>query len=139
MDQQLKIDRLAATIEKMKELREEQFNYTFFVSQFEEGKNCGTVCCVAGWYPKWFPESGIYWGQRTINPNDSLLQIKDRLSYFHGLNIEIIKYLFFGDGDSFDTLYTLFLEGPISCVDNRISDVIKQFEFVLKILKEGKI
>ena len=55
MTKQEIIDKLKLTRKHMDELREEQFDYSKIVAAFEFENNCGTVCCVLGWYPKWYP------------------------------------------------------------------------------------
>lgn len=62
-DQQV-FDRMQSTIDKMKELylaQTENFDFSKYVSKWkideETGAECLTVCCIAGWYPTWFPIS----------------------------------------------------------------------------------
>lgn len=105
MDTQLKIDRLQHTIDMLRTLKPDQFYYKSFVNEMHG--DCGTICCVGGWYPKWFPDAGLVWvkgslknvptigvlGRRHIDLNDIIF----RLMLWHDItNIEC-SHLFFGD------------------------------------------
>lgn len=58
-NKELTLQRLRATREKMDTLKPKDFNYDSFVAK-DDGR-CGTVCCIAGWHPKWFPDAGVKW------------------------------------------------------------------------------
>jgi hypothetical protein len=97
------LKRLWATIKKLVNLPDENFKYNLYVTKGDVDKGCGTVCCVAGWYPKWFPESGLKWRLIDDGYNRSVtlgywedLKI-DILSDYHGLSLNIIYFLFYGN------------------------------------------
>jgi hypothetical protein len=78
---------------KMDELKEEEFNFLELVSHYDIINDCGTVCCIAGWFPKWFPKNFKWDIYNSVNyiDNDS------RIFYFlkHHYSYEILD-LFFG-------------------------------------------
>lgn len=45
----------------LKTLKEEEFDYSEFVTKFKNG--CGTVCCAWGWMPRFVPEAGVKWDE----------------------------------------------------------------------------
>lgn len=99
MEKALILERLKATRTMMDTLKEEQFNYGNFIYEFEN--ECGTVCCIAGWYPKWFPDSGLKWGKigdhlSLVSDKPSYIAVFSVLSKFHGLNELTIFALFAG-------------------------------------------
>lgn len=53
MDRKEKFEKIIAFLET---IYESQFNYQVYVTAFDECTDCGTVCCVGGWFPKIFPE-----------------------------------------------------------------------------------
>lgn len=134
------IEQLDLTIANMKTLKESEFDYSYLVSEFDEEKKCGTVCCVAGWYPKWYPESGFRWVVTNKNwPSmrnnhysyDSYNCIYQALSDFHGVSQYIVKILFYGyDCTEFDFITPKFYPLP---------DVIERFEKMRNLLATEQI
>ena len=55
------IANLLTILNKVKTLKEEEFTFSTFVKESKNG--CGTICCVAGWFPKWFPNSPFRWSK----------------------------------------------------------------------------
>lgn len=149
MEQQLKIQRLEATIEKMKQLKPEQFHYADYVHEWDHRTGCGTVCCVGGWYPQWFPESGlIYFGagmDLRFRNGEIADDAEDGLQNWHGLESNVINYLFYGglrshnSGGRANQIPALFPGAPDSHTRNGLPQVIRQFEFILQLLKENKL
>jgi len=103
------LDRLWTTIEQLVNLSPRKFKYSETVAKGDLKKVCGTVCCVAGWYPKWFPESGLEYRLREISVDPSPgevpyvyvsgnhLPMNHTLKYYHGLAHSIINFLFYGE------------------------------------------
>jgi len=83
---------LQKLVEKSSVLPPEKFNYVKFVTATDQ-KGCGTVCCLAGWYPKWFPEAGIEW--ECFNSSLSML-IDGKIQKFHGISKTIVDAIFYG-------------------------------------------
>lgn len=116
MEKDIILGRLKDTIDHLKSLPEDQFDYGSYVSEFNSGSSCGTVCCVAGWYPKWFPEAVLEWyptGERFFSirpsnheedetPFDVESQVELALMQWHGLEESIISFLFYGSIESLD-------------------------------------
>lgn len=96
--------RLKKTITKLSKLKKENFNYELFVDKWNKEKQCGTVCCVAGWYPKWFPEAGLIWTKRSHDlsagkgVNGGWSGIEYKLMKYHGLTEKAIGSIFYGRG-----------------------------------------
>lgn len=136
------LKRLEATITMLHSLEPEQFDYSEFVRKGEiyNNKPCGTVCCVAGWYPLYFPKANLQWkamedrvelreeymGRRTI---------KNRLIKYHGLHEDIISFLFWGttlriDGNT--------LNGAIGWLaDVTLKDIIYKFNKIYQYVYEN--
>lgn len=96
--------RLQNTVKKLKALPNAKFNYESYVSESETDTNgnlCGTVCCVVGWYPKWFPESEIRWS--SYGSLDSPIgRIQDKLKQYHGISLDLVNVLFYGCEERFN-------------------------------------
>lgn len=108
MTRELILERLDATIKKLTTLKKEYFDYQYYVSEFDDQHSCGSVCCVVGWYPKWFPEVNIVYHDRTItiNSEESIYHtLETLLMNYHGINYQLMKVLFYGrsfeEGDIF--------------------------------------
>lgn len=144
MELSLVLERLKATIEKMKTLKNTQFHYSVFVSKYDEKSECGTVCCVAGWYGNWFKEHGFFYYQenhffdfRSIGRKTESgvnYEIGEILGEYHGLSYSIISTLFYGKD--------LRCENG-TLVDNSIlnglPNVIRVFERVYELLEKEVI
>lgn len=99
------LSKLNDTLKKMKELDPKKFNYAHFVTECDLNKVCGTVCCILGWYPLWFPESGFKW----IVPTGVVIKIKLRFGEnemedielaslaYHSISSKLNLILFYGD------------------------------------------
>lgn len=98
--------KLTKTLKKLERLPKEKFKYSSFISV--PGRKCGTVCCVAGWYPKWFPEAGLRY---KTSPLSSLIKfgiagrtefsinnVNEKLSKYHKITTDLVNHLFYGEG-----------------------------------------
>lgn len=101
MNKHLVLGRLRATIEKLLMLPECQFAYDRYVTV--ANGECGTVCCVAGWYPQWFPEAGLKWQSYgthldliSTSHQDEYYNQQESLIDYHGLSENLIEVLFYG-------------------------------------------
>lgn len=140
------IERIEATIKKMKALLPEKFNYSVWVTKTNKEHICGTVCCVGGWYPTWFPSSGIKLDENLeIDP--------ETLSKYHGIDYNLVGTLFLGDDlyehyqnkergiwkpikkDIETTIHISHKNGGQS----KLPDVILVWEAVLGLIKEGRL
>lgn len=54
------IDRLEPLYTFLEKMDNEKFYFGDFVSEFDEKKECGTVCCALGWMPAIDP-TNFYW------------------------------------------------------------------------------
>ncbi len=132
MNKDLVIKRLQATMEMLLALDESKFDYHSIVKQFDENE-CGTVCCVGGWYPKWFPESKLKWVMvnmlGSVKPHLTINNMSDKLEAWHGLNWYIISVLFYGECG-------LGLDGNLAA---STEEVYKRFERVLNLIQSNKL
>lgn len=110
MNKETILARMDATIAMLEKLNEESpahdnFRMELFVSEgclTEEGNYCGTVCCVAGWYPKYIPESGLAWYHRdivggvlmSICGKDGSMDVPYLLRKYHGFYHPLCELLF---------------------------------------------
>lgn len=139
MEKELVLSRLQDTVNMLENLKEHEFNFSTWVTKGEEG--CGTVCCVGGWYPKYFPESGIRWttdGAGLVDPQG----VKIRLADWHGLPQHLI-WTMFADG-----IYKIPNDSKISgtyisyeCATRDVTlDMVRiMFKLVKKFVEEDKI
>lgn len=142
MNKQLILDRLIATRKKLRNLPDSKFDYSGYITKYHNG--CGTVCCVAGHYPLWFPEAGLvyrsvyddpeYWefGKQKVyldTISGSTRGISNLLANYHGLKEDLIAYLFYGDSceELDDYVESMFLSKK---------DVIKRFTNVINYVKK---
>jgi hypothetical protein len=136
MENNLIIERLKATIEKLKKLDPAKFYYGAYVT--ESTLHCGTVCCVAGWYPEWFPESSLRWqhtDRRFVQMGDST-QVCELLQKYHGLDHKFISALFYGAPLVFGAEG---LQLPRIDVNANKETVLARFEKTLQFIESGGI
>lgn len=116
----------------LKDLNPMKFKFDNFVTSSKEknGHLCGTVCCVAGWFPEKFPNSGL--GYMVIEDGVELSlkdstdytinEIKEHLSKITGLEEDWVSYLFFGDNDIHDYID---IKSPLLESNSSLSEVRK--------------
>lgn len=128
--------RLEKTLDKIKSLKADEFYYGHFVSECNIELNCGTKCCVAGWYPKWFPEAELIWvnkigiaGQFFDLVSKDPYSILEVLAFYHGVSHPTISALFYGK-----SLSDIFR--PIDAHAS-LREVAERFEIIIRKLKEG--
>lgn len=54
------IERLQKLVDFLKGLNRYQFRYSDYVSDCNDERTCGTVCCAAGWMPEAFKEESPF-------------------------------------------------------------------------------
>ena len=144
MNLPLVLERLAFTIEKAKELKPEQFNYSCYVRYFDHDNNCGTVCCIAGHYPNWGIKGFLY---ESIIEQPSMVAVTYNdfhdvelgLVFHHGLSADIIQFLFYGiniQHKLFEEINDQFEERN-ECLE--LHQVIQRFEYIYELLKMEQI
>lgn len=139
------IKRLEKAIDILEnKIKDEEFRYSSFVSDFDYEHNCGTVCCLAGWYPKYVPESGLRWNKKNeiydtlVSKTKSweTIDIDKDLSNYHGLSLAAINFVFYGT-DLWGSLTKKILETEHGLSSNRhqLADNIRA---LIGVIKEGK-
>jgi hypothetical protein len=147
------ISRLQKTLKNLKELPSRSFNYGNFVSKskkLKDGSTCGTVCCVAGWYPKWFPEAGLIWYDHTLEakstPKENLdgysNDINITLAKYHGISFQLVDILFYGQkeiiyGKNDILSYYLGFEKDTFLIKK--DEVIQLFQLIINLIKKDQI
>ncbi len=118
-------------------LKPEQFDYSEFVAKYDKAKECGTVCCVAGWYPKYIQEAGLYWDPKSSNGlvSKKTIRLSTALSEYHGLGEEVIDCLFYG----YSFISESDMYGAIYSADSDLDDVTILFKKVYEGIDSGDI
>lgn len=147
------ISRLQMTLDKLKELPSRNFKYENYVSKSKElkdGSTCGTVCCVAGWYPAWFPKAGLIWAEHTLKSKSCSNYysydsdaITKNLANYHGISEDLVNVLFYGRIEYFES-NKKFIDGYHIGIKKDVhevtkNDIIELFEFVLELIKNNQI
>lgn len=129
MEKALILQRLKDTIDKAKELEPHQFNLENWVTEYNYKNNCGTVCCIAGWYPKWFPEAGLKWDGELLVSTIHLFP-GAAVREWHGFKFDHPIDYIFGFKLVFETIEVNgFTFGYSKYLDKvKLSEVIEQFE-----------
>lgn len=110
-EKDLVLKRLWKTLEMIVNLEDEELYYDNFVNRYKYRDGCGTQCCVAGWYPKYFPESKLKWKKGDFTgivylsvtgkvskatPEQHFIYIEEALEKYHMLDNSILGFLFYG-------------------------------------------
>lgn len=102
MNKKQVLKRLNATLQQLLKLEPGQFYYSSYVASFNANNLCGTTCCVAGWYPQWFPKSGFqynkYREQKLVHNKYS---IEFALKTYHGIGLSFVRCLFYGESHGY--------------------------------------
>jgi hypothetical protein len=126
------LKRLRNTIDLSKTLKDEQFNYSSYVTEFDKENKCGTVCCIVGHYPNWnikgFKYSDIY---------GSMYNTLDNLTKYHGLSKYLNEFLFYGI--DFEGTFTDEIIQHNDLSKYSLKEVIERFETVYELLENKNI
>lgn len=128
------VRRLKKTITRLNKLDRDKFDYSAFVGEFNQEKECGTVCCVVGWYPKWFPESNIKWVWGGADISGGRVSVDRRLVNYHGVNEATIGTLFYGNSLWDNGKEIITSKSNMSSVTPK--QVAKRFEKVIKLVQK---
>lgn len=83
-----------------------QFKFSDYVTEYDRINNCGSVCCIVGWFPKLFPKAGIIWGSRSLDLVDKKDgDIKKHLCELLQCSLDLVDYLFYGKNFTRDFHY----------------------------------
>lgn len=116
-----KKEKFKKIIDFLGKLKSSQFNYRAFVQEFDEKNKCGTVCCVAGWFPAIFPKN-FKW----VNRN-SMNSVDEKRIKFLGIDDKLNWALFYGDKEEQEGLGL-----PITNLNSNLKQVIKLFKAYYK-------
>lgn len=128
---------LQKILDKIETLQPEEFNFSSYVTKFDKEHQCGTVCCVLGWFPKWFPKSGIKW-----KTDGSLYSetgnIYSQLQKLTGCSDDVIEYLFYGK--MFEILQQEHKENiPKLSSHSNLEEVKNAFKYIINCYEENLI
>lgn len=130
------IENLEKILGKVKQLQPHEFDFSKYITKFDFENKCGTVCCVLGYFPKWFPNCGVAYNT------------KDRICTLEGLNDDVgfITHLSLLIGISRDWIEYLFYaeqcqeEGfPKLRADSSLEEVTRALELVIEYFKSNPI
>lgn len=150
------LKRLNATLKKLIALPDNKFYYGDFVRRSKvidrkTGETCGTVCCVAGWYPAWFPEARLIWNKEgglesELNNHDydHYDDIAEAMMRYHGIGYNLTQVLFYGQKEEF---YTNKFDRNLLTIELGIGEthkipkkeVVKLFKLVIDLIKKDMI
>lgn len=104
MNNEYIVKNLETIYEKIETLKPKEFNFNSYVEKCDKENLCGSVCCIVGWFPKWFVNSGVGWDLSDpydldiITPNGSYKsEVIAHLCNLTGLTEAWVKYLFYGE------------------------------------------
>ncbi len=119
-------------------LKEEEFNYSQFVTKFDKKNNCGTVCCIAGHLPRWYPKQWKWHGSDkypTLKKNEvEFYRTRIDLCTFFETNSDIILALFYGY--PIDELKIKLMRDD-EMQNARLPEIKERFDKVIEYLKEN--
>lgn len=134
---------LKIILDKFKqEVSKDQFRFSHMVTEFDTENNCGTICCIVGWFPKLFPNSGFIWVKdgnsiyhtiQTLNGGS----IKGNLMDLIGTSSScLINYLFYGKNYQYPNFTTKYKDRPKLSIDSTYDEVILAWEYMIQNYKE---
>jgi hypothetical protein len=129
-------DKLQLTLDQLKNLSEDYFCYEKFISKFDNKNQCGTICCVAGWYPKWFPHAGLKWTNLLPDNKTHVNDVCTFLANYHLLSRKVILDLFYG-GNLLNDSYRFKIK-EISIESSKF-EVEQRFSAIIALLRSGKL
>lgn len=144
------IQRLEATLIMLHSLKAGEFNYKHYIAKDNPEHTCGTTCCLAGWYPRYFPESGLIWEKGVssvvltfeygVSRRGLGVDVEQVLADYHGFSAPLTRAIFYGAG--LDDIIS-----PVDClaVDSRSiqgrskTAIIKRLEHILALIQLGTL
>lgn len=134
LNKELIIVRLEAIIKMLRGLKPEEFNYASTVLKWSSVDNsCGAVCCILGWYPKYFPEAGIRWVTVSDIPGVGAIGgLESAIFRYNGLQGCVVDAIMYGSG--LPIMDIPCIVGAMECCT--IEDAIGRIDKVIKFLKE---
>lgn len=134
------ITRLEDSISRLKALPDDKFDYRWYVSKVSNDLKCGTVCCWAGWYPKFYPNVFRY-NDTEVRPRTTSVEYIDgsrimdyALCDYHGIVDSAINVLFYGGQLINHNCKTIIPEIDLEASKEQ---VLKNANALLSLLKKG--
>lgn len=128
-----KIKRLEDTIKMVENLKDEEFYFGDFVKEGDAKNVCGTICCVAGWYPKYFPECGLAYELDDSGNVDITydIGIRHTLCMWHGLKLGTIEAMIYPTWQ--DKINEKYLDSTAT-----LQEILNLYNNILTRLKNGE-
>lgn len=125
------IQEMEAALERYKTIKQDEFDFGAFVSRQEN--NCGTICCLWGWEPKFGVLENVKWendgGIFTVN-------LKPVAELDWGRNI--IYYLYYDWSTNYYIAAKIAKITKITLTNNStLIEVLSAWEKVIELLKTG--
>lgn len=124
------VENLRLILSKLKTLKPKEFDFSSFVTEFDRENGCGTVCCVVGWFPKWFPNSGLIWKNDDLECVNEKEEIKEHLVNLLQLPYSWIEYLFFGKERPVKDV-------PMLSYNSKLKTLINAYEKTIEYLEQN--
>mgnify|MGYP001182245430 CR=1 FL=1 len=106
-------------LDRASTLTPSEFDYVSYIAAWDEEHMCGTVCCLLGWFPRFFPEQVDWFG---FHPDDWYLASKERI----GISRDLARSMFFG---------TAYYGGvPSIAVDASLPTVLVHLQNIINVL-----
>lgn len=84
------INEIKAAYERYKTIKPKDFNFRWFVSEYDEENKCGTICCLWGWEPKFGVLKDVKW-------SDPDMEVATYPDCYLSWGSEIIESLYYPD------------------------------------------
>lgn len=115
------LNEMKAALERYKTIKEKEFNFDSFVREFKH--DCGTVCCLWGWEPK-FGVLPVKWDFT----KDLFISIKPE--NFLGWGYLIIRYLYYPEVTSIHKITGIELNS-----EDSLSSVLRAWERAIHLIE----
>lgn len=96
-ERKLRIRRFEKIIDFLENLPKEKFRFDTTINKFDTDNNCGSICCVVGWFPAIFKEH-FYWSYNDVmvrNKNDDETAW-EYVEKFLGIDEQLSQHFFNG-------------------------------------------
>lgn len=100
------LSEMKAALERYRTIEEDQFYFGAFVNKYDAANNCGTICCLWGWEPK-FKVLPVKWINNTYSlsiNNKSFISLSKEPSDVFNWG-KILNYLYYPSNENLSYPY----------------------------------
>ncbi len=120
------LEEMKAALERYRTIKEEEFDFSYFVSNFDPLQKCGTICCLWGWEPRFGVLEEVKWCHKGLDSLDILISPTQYLGWGN-----IVRYLYFPS-------YTLLPKNlPELRESSTLQEVLQAWELVIEKIGSG--